>query len=146
MIRPSAVLLKEHPQDFKRFQTALSHYPKNSLSESENSQPLLLFARPTSGKQGNATDGPGRQVVNEFPDATASWCKHATYLWKYQALKVIFNSKLILLYENLLECCNISTCIVIVTLFYRDKNNTIFQIYGTNKALYDPIGCPFCPE
>ena len=34
-------------------------------------------------------------------------CKHASYLWKYQALKVIFHSKLILLYENLLECCNI---------------------------------------
>ena len=25
-------------------------------------------------------------------------------------------------------------------------NNTIFQIYGTNKAFYDPIGCPLCPE
>ena len=29
------------------------------------------------------------------------------YLWKYQASKVIFHGKLILLYENLLECCNI---------------------------------------
>lgn len=36
--------------------------------------------------------------------------------------------------------------IVIVILFYQYKNNTIFQIYGTNTAFYDPIEGPLCPE
>ena len=40
-----------------------------------------------------------------FDSVTAPW--DFTYLWTLQVLKVIFHSKLILFYENLLECYNI---------------------------------------